>query len=115
MVKYTKDGATYIDSRGKKIWTQPYEMKSPIASVNGDYIAIADQQGNSIVICDRTGCQGTATTLLPIIKASISAKGVVVAILEDSKSNYLYWFRKDGAPWIFPSKPVFPVTAIRWM
>lgn len=98
MVKYTKDGATYIDSRGKKVWTQPYEMKSPIASVNGDYIAIADQQGNSIVICDRTGCQGTATTLLPIIKASISAKGVVVAILEDSKSNYLYWFRKDGAP-----------------
>ncbi len=98
VVKYTKDGATYIDSRGKKVWTQPYEMKSPIAAVNGDYIAIADQQGNSIVICDRTGCQGTATTLLPIIKASISAQGVVVAILEDSKSNYLYWFRKDGAP-----------------
>lgn len=98
IVKYTKDGATYIDSRGKKVWTQPYEMKSPIASVNGDYIAIADQQGNSIIICDRTGCQGTATTLLPIIKASVSAKGVVVAIVEDAKSNYLYWFRKDGAP-----------------
>lgn len=98
IVKYTKDGATYIDSRGKKVWTQPYEMKSPVAAVNGDYIAIADQQGNSIVICDRTGCQGTATTLLPIIKASISAQGVVVAILEDSKSNYLYWFRKDGKP-----------------
>lgn len=98
MVKYTKDGAMYIDARGRKVWTQPYEMKSPIASVNGDYIAIADQQGNDIIICDRTGCQGTAKTLLPIIKASISAKGVVVAILEDSKSNYLYWFRKDGAP-----------------
>lgn len=98
IVKYTKDGATYLDARGKKVWTQPYEMKSPAASVNGDYIAIADQQGNSIVICDRTGHQGTATTLLPITKASVSAKGVVVAILEDSKSNYLYWFRKDGEP-----------------
>ena len=36
VVKYTKDGATYIDSRGKKVWTQPYEMKSPMAAVNGD-------------------------------------------------------------------------------
>ncbi|MCI9592647.1 MAG: hypothetical protein HFG51_00650 [Lachnospiraceae bacterium] len=98
VVKYTKDGATYIDARGKKVWTQPYEMKSPAAVVNGEYIAIADQQGNTIVICDRNGHQGTATTLLPITKASISAKGVVVAILEDSKSNYLFWFHKDGTP-----------------
>lgn len=98
IVKYTKDGASYIDSHGKKVWTQPYEMKSPTAVVNGDFIAIADQQGNSIVICDRFGCQGTATTLLPIIKIGVSAKGVAVAILEDAKSNYLAWFRKDGEP-----------------
>ncbi|MDO5417736.1 MAG: DUF5711 family protein [Lachnospiraceae bacterium] len=98
VVKYTKDGASYIDAKGKTIWVQTYEMKAPIAVVNGDYIAIADQQGNSIYICDKSGCQGTATTLLPILKVSVSAKGVAAAILEDAKANYITMFRKDGEP-----------------
>ncbi|MDO4330687.1 MAG: DUF5711 family protein [Lachnospiraceae bacterium] len=98
IVKYTKDGASYIDARGKTIWVQTYEMKSPVAVVNGDFLAIADQQGNSIYICDKNGCQGIATTLLPILKVSVSAKGVAGAILEDAKSNYITLFRKDGTP-----------------
>lgn len=31
VIKYTKDGASYIDSRGKAIWIQSYEMKSPLS------------------------------------------------------------------------------------
>ena len=96
MIKYTKDGASYIDSRGKTIWVQTYEMKSPIAEVNGSYAVIADQQGNSIYICNEEGCQGVATTLLPIVKVSVSAQGVAGAILEDANSNYITWFRRDG-------------------
>lgn len=97
IIKYTKDGASYIDVNGKDVWIQSYEMKSPIASVNGDFAVIADQQGNSIYIFDKNGCQGIATTLRPIIKASISAKGVVAAILEDQKVNYINMFKKDGS------------------
>ena len=96
IIKYTKDGASYIDSRGKTIWVQTYEMKSPIAAVNGDYAVIADQQGNSIYICNEEGCQGVATTLLPIVKVTVSAQGVAGAILEDANSNYITWFRRDG-------------------
>lgn len=33
VIKYTKDGASYIDSRGKAIWIQSYEMKSPFVTV----------------------------------------------------------------------------------
>ena len=66
VIKYTKDGASYIDGRGKTIWIQSYEMKSPFVSVNGEFAAIGDKQGNSIYICDRSGCQGQATTALPI-------------------------------------------------
>ena len=36
MIKYTKDGASYIDASGKTIWTQSYEMKTPIININGD-------------------------------------------------------------------------------
>ena len=50
VIKYTKDGASYIDGRGKTIWIQSYEMKSPFVSVNGEFAAIGDKQGNSIYI-----------------------------------------------------------------
>ena len=73
VIKYTKDGAAYIDAKGKTVWIQAYEMRSPIVAVNGDYAAIADQQGNNIYIFDKSGCQGIATALLPILKVSVSA------------------------------------------
>ncbi len=96
MIKYTKDGATYIDASGKNIWTQSYEMKSPIINVNGDYVIIADQQGNDIYICNTTGCTGVAKTQLPITKAAVSAKGVTAAVVEDSTASYIFYFKKDG-------------------
>lgn len=97
VLKYSKDGASYLDARGKEVWIESYEMKSPVACVNGDFAAVADQQGNTIYIFDKTGKTGVANTVLPIIKATVSAHGVVAAILEDSTSNYVYFFNRDGS------------------
>ncbi len=96
ILKYTRDGASYIDASGKDVWIQSYEMNSPIVAVNGDYAAIADRQGNSIYICDLTGCQGVATTVLPISKVTISANGITAAIVEDQTASHVYYYRKDG-------------------
>lgn len=96
MIKYTKDGASYIDASGKTIWTQGYEMKTPIINVNGDYAVIADQQGNQVYICNREGCTGVAKTQLPITKAAVSARGVTAAVVEDSTASYVFYFKKDG-------------------
>lgn len=96
MLKYTKDGASYIDASGKTIWTQGYEMKTPIVNVNGDYAVIADQQGNEMYICNKEGCTGTAKTQLPITKAAVSARGVAAAVVEDSTASYIFYFKKDG-------------------
>ena len=96
MLKYTKDGATYIDASGKNIWTQSYEMKTPIVNVNGNYVIIADQQGNDIYICNTEGCTGVAKTQLPITKAAVSAKGVTAAVVEDSTACYIFYFKKNG-------------------
>ena len=97
VLKYTKDGASYIDNRGKNIWTESYEMKTPIAAVQGDYAAIADKQGNSIYICSLEGKVGQATTVLPISKVAVSGTGIVAAVLEDSVSSYITFFNKDGS------------------
>jgi len=96
MLKYTKDGASYIDASGKTIWTQSYEMKTPVVNVNGDYAVIADQQGNEMYICNKEGCTGTAKTQLPITKAAVSAHGVAAAVVEDSTASYIFYFKKDG-------------------
>ena len=64
-----------MNNKGKTIWVQTYEMKAPIAVVNGSFAAIADQQGNSIYIFNEEESQGCATTLLPIVRISVSGKG----------------------------------------
>ena len=98
VIKYTKDGASYLDSRGKAVWILSYEMKHPMITVNGDFAAIGDRQGNSIYICDKNGIQGQATTSLPVLELSVSAKGVTAAVEEDSKASYIYLYKKDGNP-----------------
>lgn len=75
VLKVTRDGASYIDNKGKTIWTESYEMKNPIVSVMGDYAAIADRQSNSIYICNTDGTQGSATTVLPVSKVAVSGTG----------------------------------------
>ena len=95
VMKYTRDGANYINASGTTVWNQPYEM-NPIAAVNGSFVAIADQKGSSIVICNEEGYTGTISTTLPILKVDVSSHGVVVVILEDKIANPINYYDKDG-------------------
>jgi len=96
VLKYSKDGASYIDNQGNTVWTQSYEMKAPVAAAKGDYIAIADQRGNDIYIYGKEGPLGTATTLLPISKITISGNGTVAVIMEEATASYIYFFSREG-------------------
>ena len=96
LLRFSKDGASYIGTDGKDVWVQPYEMRDPITAVNGDYAAVADRQGNKIYIFDKSGLLGTATTVLPVIKITISGKGLVAAIVEGQTASHIYYYMKDG-------------------
>ena len=98
VLKYTKDGASYMDNKGKNVWTESYEMKTPIVSVQGDYAAIGDSHGNRIYIYNLDGSQGQVTTALPIRKIAVTGTGIVTAVLEDATSSYITFFKKDGSP-----------------
>lgn len=114
VLKYTKDGASYLDKSGKAVWSMSYELKSPICYVNGDYAVIGDQQGNDIYIVDKTGSQGKATTLLPILRVSVSAYGIVAALVEDSNASYVTFFKKDGSELDWAIKTVMSGNGYRW-
>lgn len=96
VLRYTKDGASYIDKNGETVWTESYEMMTPIVAINDGYVAIAEGQGNKIRICNENGMVGNATTGLPITKIDISATGVVAVVVEDSASSYITFFWQDG-------------------
>ncbi|MBP3239642.1 MAG: hypothetical protein J6M92_03750 [Oribacterium sp.] len=96
-LKVTRDGATYINSAGKIIWNQAFEMNNPCVTVNGDYCAIGDQGKTSIFIMNTSGTTGQAETNLPINKLSIAETGVVYALLEDSSASYITVFTREGA------------------
>ncbi len=97
VLKYTKDGMSYIDSQGKTVWMQSYEMKNPSVCVNGDYAVVADRQGNTLFICDVNGVLGQASTVLPIIKAAVSQTGIAASVLEDSAASYIQYYNRDGS------------------
>ncbi|SFG15708.1 DUF5711 family protein [Oribacterium sp. WCC10] len=97
LLKVTRDGATYINSAGKVIWNQAYEMNNPYVTVNGDYCAIGDQGKTTIFIMNTSGTTGQAETNLPINKLSVSETGVVYALLEDSAASYITVFTREGA------------------
>lgn len=96
VVRYSRDGAAYYDSTGDMIWNQAYEMVSPLAAVNGDYLAIADQKGNALYLFGKNGFLGSAQTKLPISKVTIAGNGVAAVILEDASANYISLYASDG-------------------
>ena len=96
VIKYSHDGASYIDASGREVWVDSFEMKSPMICVNGDYAVVADTEGNRLNIYDRTGKIGSGETLLPITKAAVSGTGVCACVIEDNNASYITFFSKDG-------------------
>ena len=62
IVVMNKDGATYYDKKGTKVWSAPYDMSNPKANVKGDYLLIYDLKGKNFAICNKSGITGSGTT-----------------------------------------------------
>lgn len=98
VLKYSKDGVSYLTGRGDISWVDSYEMKNPTIDVSGDYAVIADLQGNAVRIYSREGKTGEITTVLPLTGASAAENGIAAVIQEDASASYIVFFRKDGSP-----------------
>ncbi len=96
VLSYSKDGAGAVDGSGKLLWNQTFDMQNPMASVCGETAAFADYGGSTVYIQTAGGYSGTVTTDKPIHKISVSDKGYVVAILEDSNVTWIYLYDING-------------------
>lgn len=96
ILTYSKDGAVCTDLRGKTLWNQSYEMQNPLVTTCGDYAVIGDYNGTSVFVMNSSGPQGTIDTRMPIRAIDVSAKGTVLAVLDDAPNTWLYLYSKEG-------------------
>lgn len=95
-LKYSKDGAVYLKSGGKDVWIEGYEMSNPKTDNNGKYLIIFDVGGTNIESYTKDGRVASIKTELPILKAVVSKTGIVVTLVEDSNSTYIFFYDKEG-------------------
>ena len=94
-LKYSKDGALYLKPNGEDVWIESYEMSNPKIDKNGKYIIVFDVGGNKVESFNKNGRVATMETTLPILKAVVSQTGIVTALVEDSASTYIMFFKKE--------------------
>lgn len=96
VLKYSRDGVSYLNHKGEEEWNQPYQIQNPSVDVCGDSAALADKGGNSIMIFHKGGLKGEIHTTLPIEKISVSGQGIVSAILKNESSPKVICYDTAG-------------------
>lgn len=96
ILKYSRDGVSYINESGKEQWNASYQIRNPIINVNGDSAAIANKSGNDISVFQNKGLKGEIHTNLPIEKIAVSKQGIVSAILKDGNASKIVCYDAAG-------------------
>ena len=74
-LKYSNDGASYVNVNSDVIWNQSYEMENPMVAVCESYAAVADRQGDKIYVMNDEGLQGEVTVSMPISRIDVASQG----------------------------------------
>lgn len=96
VLKYSRDGISYLNLKGEEKWNQPYQMKSPFVDVGSESVAVADKGGNDIMVFGKDGLKGEIRTTLPIEKITVSEQGIVGAILKNESSPQIICYDTAG-------------------
>ena len=96
ILKYSRDGATYISQSGKEQWNVSYQIKDPVVSVKKGTAAVADHLGKEIHIFSKEGQIGEIKTDFSIEKIAVSSQGIVSAILKDNTSAKIVCYDTQG-------------------
>lgn len=97
VLTYSKDGAHLNNEKGQIVWNQTYEMQSPMLAKCQDVVAMSDYNGRKIYVYDTEGKLGEISTTMPVKAISVSAKGMVAAVLEDGGVTWIRGYSADGA------------------
>lgn len=96
VLKYSRDGISCVDSNNRSIWSQTYNMQSPMLDICRNSGAVAEENGMEAIVFDETGIQGTIQTRLPIRQISVSSQGVLAVLMEDGDAMRVNMYSRTG-------------------
>ena len=97
ILRYTQDEVSLENRSLEPLWSYSYRMTNPTAYVKGTHAVIADLDGTSMVILNKDGVTGTVSTPYTIVKACVSRKGLVAAILDGGVDTWINFYSTDGS------------------
>lgn len=114
IVKFNRDGAQAITSDGKQLWTISYNLKEPIADVNGSYVAIGELNGKTVYVINGSGEAKEITVPYPVVEVEVAAQGVCAILVNNGTQDFIYFYTLDSSDYIAYIKTVtsqdgFPV------
>ena len=92
LLTYSKDGANCMDAQGNLLWNMTFGMQNPMVSICRETAAFADYGASTIFIHTKEGNTAEIDTSMPIRKIAVSEKGIVAAVLEDTKLTWIYLY-----------------------
>ncbi len=96
IVRYTRDGVTYLDRKNEERWIQPSQFKNPSVDVQKNVFAVGDIGGNAIQVFNAEGLKGEIETTHPIEKFTVSDQGIVSAILKNESMPQIVTYDAVG-------------------
>ncbi len=96
LLRYSKDGAMYINRQGEFIWNSTYDMHNPIPDISGEYIVISDLGNKNIEVFNKSGHVISLEVLYPIMKVEVASQGVVAVLMDGGDVNYIQLYSTTG-------------------
>lgn len=96
ILKYSRDGAAYLNKKGEEEWNQPYQLKNPLVRINKKALAIGNSGGNDIYVFNEKGLLGEIHTTLPIEDVAIAENGIVSVLLKNGMSPQIICYDATG-------------------
>lgn len=96
ILRYSKDGAMFMDLKGESIWNSTYDMNNPVYDICGDYLVISDVGSKKIELFNSSGHVISLEVLHPIIKTEVASQGVVAVLMDGGSVNYIQFFSNTG-------------------
>lgn len=105
LLKYSMDGASYLDAKGKPIWSEAYNIRRPQISASENYVAVGDIGGNTVYLFSEKGKIINYDFEYPIANFEVANQGVVVAKIENGVDSVISMRDKNGDAIIDLSRP----------
>ena len=96
LLRYSGDGVSFLSTDGREQWNISSSMNAPQLVTQGEYGALADLSGQTVVVFNKQGESGRYTTTDPIIGAAVSAGGVSAVALERDLNSLICFYDKLG-------------------